>query len=232
MTDAKHVGVIMDGNRRFSKQLMQAPWKGHEWGARKLEDLVTWCKETNVRELTVFALSIQNFSRPKKEFNYLMQLFEKELTDLLERQEELAEDGIRIHFIGRIQLLPDSLVARIQEIHEATATNQDFQLNIAVAYGGREEIVDAAKQLAVDVQEGNLDASAVDEHVFARRLYLQSEPDLIIRTGGEQRTSNFLSWQSTYTEWFFVDELWPAFSKETFTSCLDAYASRERRFGE
>lgn len=228
----EHVGIIMDGNRRFSKRLMQQPWKGHEWGKEKLNDVINWCAEAGVRELTVFALSTQNFSRPKKEFDYLMQLFDEEVRSLIDRADELVQDGLQVRFIGRVEMLPDPLPSLMEELEDLTADGEDFLLNVAVAYGGREEIVDAAKRVAQDVADGTLSATDVDEHVFARRLYLQSEPEMIIRTGGERRVSNFLPWQSTYTEWFFVDDLWPEFSRERFNECLEEFSTRERRFGK
>lgn len=232
MSEVNHVGIIMDGNRRFSKQLMRSPWKGHEWGAKKLQDVLVWCEQAGIKELTVFALSLQNFSRPKKEFDYLMKLFNKEITQLLKKIDEVNKRQLNIRFLGRTHLLPKDIQARMQELQEATARNNAYTINILVAYGGREEIVDAAKQLAQDVAEGKLKPEAINEHVFARSLSLQSEPELIIRTGGDHRTSNFLSWQSIYTEWFFVEELWPEFTKETFTQCLEEYTKRERRFGK
>lgn len=222
----------MDGNRRFSKRLMQNPWKGHEWGAKKLEDVLKWCQEANIKELSVFALSIQNFSRPKKEFDYLMRLFTKEVTHLLSKIDDINTQELQIRFLGRTHLLPKNLQERMQELQEATAQNKKYTMNVLVAYGGREEIIDAAKQLAQDVADKKISPEAISEHVFARSLALQSEPELIIRTGGEHRTSNFLAWQSIYAEWFFVEELWPEFSKETFSNCLEQYRTRERRFGK
>lgn len=222
----------MDGNRRFSKRLMEEPTKGHEWGSKKLEDVLKWCREADIKELTVFALSIQNFSRPKEEFEYLMELFTKGITELLNKVDDVNRSGLRINFLGRKHLLPTNLQEHMQELQEATAQNNQYTINILVAYGGREEIVDAAKQLAREVADGKLEAEAITEHVFARSLLLQSEPEMIIRTGGDHRTSNFLAWQSTYTEWFFVEELWPEFSKETFMQCIKDYKERERRFGK
>ncbi len=232
MSAPKHVGIIMDGNRRFSKRLVQQPWKGHAWGSKKLEEVLRWCQEKGVAELTVFALSTQNLNRPQNELDYLLDLFAQEAQKLLARTDDLKEQGLRIQFIGRKELLPKQLQELMQSLEETTQNNEDYVVNIAVAYGGREEIVDAAKQLAQEVAAGSLEPEEITEDIFAQKLYLPSEPDLIIRTGGEQRTSNFLAWQSTYAEWVFVDALWPEFSKESFTQCLEAYSARERRFGK
>lgn len=232
MSSATHVGIIMDGNRRFSKRLMKAPWKGHEWGARKLTEVLRWCREHGIEELSVFALSIQNFSRPKKEFNYLMRLFQKELELIKINTDVFVQEELRIRFIGRTHMLPEKLQELMSEVEKQTQDNTTYTLNIAVAYGGQEEIVDAAKKIAQKLAAGRIQEEDINENLFEEHLQLQSKPDLIIRTGGERRTSNFLAWQSTYTEWFFAEEFWPEFSKERFLEVLNEYDQRERRFGK
>jgi tritrans,polycis-undecaprenyl-diphosphate synthase [geranylgeranyl-diphosphate specific] len=228
----KHVGIIMDGNRRFSKKLMKQPWKGHEFGHQKLKEVMEWCKEFGIRELTVFAFSMQNFNRPKKEFEFLMELFVQGLKEIVQQPEEFIERGLQIKFIGRLHLLPEPISQLIKEVQEATKNCNQYTVNIAVAYGGREELTDAMRSIASKITQGDLCVEDVDENLIREHLELQEEPDLIIRTGGDKRTSNFLAWQSIYSEWFFVDCLWPEFQKEDFQKCLDEFVTRERRFGK
>lgn len=228
----KHVAVIMDGNRRFSKRLMLKPWKGHEWGADKLEQLLGWCQDLSIAELTVYAFSIQNFNRPKEEFDFIMNVF-LETARRIEKRIAAAElPAVRILFIGRISLFPPLVQEAMHSLMEATKNNNRFQLNIAMAYGGREEVIDAVKKLGEQLAAGTLCVADINEDVFGKNLYMNHEPDLIIRTGGEHRTSNFLIWQSHYSEWFFVEKLWPEFTKEDFLQIITEYGSRERRFGK
>ncbi|MBN2457540.1 di-trans,poly-cis-decaprenylcistransferase [Candidatus Woesearchaeota archaeon] len=225
-----HVGIIMDGNRRFSKRLMMSPYKGHEWGAKKIREALEWCRECGVRELTLYAFSIQNFNRPKAEFDYLMDLFRKNF-DELKDDKRIYENRIRVNVIGRIGMFPDDVGQKMREIMELTKEHDAYILNFAMAYGGQEEIVDAAKRIAEQVREGRLDIDDIDKKTFSMNLYLSSEPDLIIRTGGEKRTSNFLAYQSVYSELFFVDKMWPEFEKKDWAAILEEYSKRERRFG-
>lgn len=239
MTEAsrvpKHVGLILDGNRRFSKKLMMKPWMGHEWGAKKVEKLASWCKELGVKELTLYTFSIQNFNRPKIEFDFLMKLFRKSFKDLVEdakKWKELVENKVRINFIGRLWKFPKDVQEAMNNLMEKTKDFGEHIINFAMAYGGREEVIDAVKKLAEDVKEGKVNVEDINEEVFAKNLYTESEPEMIIRTGGEKRTSNFLLWQSNYSEWFFLEKYWPEFEKEDFKKCLEEYAERERRFGK
>lgn len=229
----KHIGIILDGNRRFAKQLMMKPWKGHEWGAGKVQKLLDWCFELGVKELTLYAFSVQNFNRPKEEFDYLMNLFKKEFDALMrERLAELKEKGIRINFIGRIHLFPEDVQQKMHDLMDATAQNKGYQVNFAMAYGGREEVIDAVKKIGEQIKEGTLDVNQINQETFAKELYIDSDPDLIIRTGGEKRTSNFLPWQASYAEWIFLDKMWPEFEKEDLVKAVQDYAERERRFGK
>jgi len=231
MDAPKHIGIIMDGNRRFSKKLMMKPWKGHEWGARKIENILDWCKEYNVRELTLYTFSMQNFNRPKEEFDYLMELF-RENFGKLKDDKRIDDNGIRINVIGRIDLFPDDVKNNIREIMERTKNNKEYRINFAMAYGGREELVDATKKIAEQIKSGALDVNDINEHIISENLYMSSEPDLIIRTGGMHRTSNFLPFQSVYSEYVFVDKMWPDFEKEDFMAALEDYDQRHRRFGK
>jgi tritrans,polycis-undecaprenyl-diphosphate synthase [geranylgeranyl-diphosphate specific] len=227
----KHIGIILDGNRRFSKKLMLKPWKGHEFGAKKVEKLLDWSKEFNVRELTLYAFSIENFDRPKQEFDYLMELFRKEFDRLIDDKRVMA-DKLRLNFIGRIWMFPKDIQEKMNDLMKKTKNNDGFFLNFAMAYGGRAEIIDATKKIAEKVKEGKLDIKDINEELFNKNIYLESEPDLIIRTGGEQRLSGFLLWQGSYAEIFWVDHLWPEFSKEDFVKSLESYSERDRRFGK
>ena len=230
-TVPRHVGVILDGNRRFSRRLMMKPWKGHEWGAKKVEKLFDWCIELDIKELTLYAFSMQNLDRPKKEFDYLMKLFEKEFSRML-ADEKLDRLGIQINFLGRISLFPETLQDVMHKLMEKTKNYSNHIINFAMAYGGREEVVDAVRKVAAQIKSGSLDVNDINEKVFSENLYTDHEPDLIIRTGGDRRTSNFLIWQSNYSEWCFVEKFWPEFEKEDFIACLEDYTARERRFGK
>jgi tritrans,polycis-undecaprenyl-diphosphate synthase [geranylgeranyl-diphosphate specific] len=226
----KHVGIILDGNRRFAKRLMLKPWKGHEWGAKKVEELLEWCRELDIKELTLYTFSLENFNRPKEEFNYLMKLF-KDGFEKVKDDKRINDYGIKVRFIGRINLFPKDVQATMRALMEKTKNNKNYVINFAMAYGGRAEIVDAARNIVKDIESGKLKASDIDESVFSNYLYLKEEPELIIRTGGEKRTSNFLLWQSHYSEWFFIEKTWPEFEKEDLIRVVNEYKRRERRFG-
>ncbi|MEK6906614.1 MAG: polyprenyl diphosphate synthase [Nanoarchaeota archaeon] len=219
-----HLGIILDGNRRFSKRLMKEPWKGHEHGAEKLKKLIDWCPDFNIKELTLYCFSLENFNRPKKEFEYLMDLFKKELLDL-KNNSQLDEKKIRVRFIGKRELLDKELQNLMSEIEEKTKSYNNFVVNFAIAYGGRQEIVEAVKKVVYNNEE-------INEENIQKNLWMPEEPDLIIRTGGEKRTSNFLPWQSTYSEWIFLDALWPEFTKEDLKNSVDEFNNRQRRFGK
>jgi len=226
-----HIGIILDGNRRFAHRLMLKPWKGHEWGARKLEKLFEWCNELDIKELTLYAFSVQNFNRPKEEFEYLMDLFRKEF-DNYKDNPNIHEKKIRINVIGRIWMFPKDIQEKMHEIMEKTKNYSDHIVNFAMAYGGREEVMDAVKKISEQIKQGKLSVEEINENTFSKNLYLENEPDLIIRTGGEKRTSNFLIWQSHYSEWFFLEKHWPEFEKEDLIDVIDEYKQRDRRFGK
>jgi len=229
----KHVGIIMDGNRRFAKKLLMKPWMGHEWGAKKVHKILDWSQELGIKEITFYAFSVQNFNRPKKEFDYLMDIFCKEFDGLMqpEKQKELTEKGIRLNFIGRLQMFPEKVHSKMLKLMEMTAQNKGYNVNFAMAYGGREEVLDAVHKIANQIAKGELDIESINEETFARNLYLNSDPDLVIRTGGERRTSNFLTWQSTYSELLFIEKGWPEIEKKDYLLAIQEYSERERRFG-
>ncbi|MEM4397340.1 MAG: polyprenyl diphosphate synthase [Candidatus Woesearchaeota archaeon] len=226
----KHIGIIMDGNRRFAKKLMLKPWKGHEWGAKKLEQVLDWCHEYNIKEVTLYTFSIQNFNRPKKEFNYLMKIFEENF-EKLKNDKRIYENKIRINVIGRIWMFPKKVQKKIIDIMEKTKNHKKYIINFAMAYGGQEEVIDATLKIAEKIKKGEIDIKKINEKIFRKHLYLDSEPDLIIRTGGEKRLSNFLSFQSAYSEFIFIEKMWPEIEKQDFIYCLEEYSKRRRRFG-
>lgn len=232
MKDGLHLGLIMDGNRRFAKRLMLEPWKGHEYGAQKLEEIFRWCQENNISELTLYAFSMQNFNRPKHELDYLMNLFRKEFKKFEEKENEINKFGLQIKFFGRIDLFPQDIQKVAKRIEDDTKNNKGYNLNFCLGYGGREEITDAIYNLAKDIKKGKITPEQIDEELIGTYLYTTSEPDLIIRTGGDHRTSNFLIWQSTYSEWFFIDEYWPELTTEKLSSLLEEFHKRDRRFGK
>jgi len=227
----KHIGIVLDGNRRFAKRLMKEPWKGHEFGAEKVEKLLSWCKELGIKELTLYAFSMQNFSRPKQEFDYLMKLF-LEFFEKAKNNKTIHDNKIRINFIGRIELFPKEVYSKMLELTEATKDYSDYLVNFAMAYGGREEIVDAIKKIGRKIEAGEITDAEIDEELVNKNVYMKDEPDFIIRTGGDHRTSNFLIWQSSYSEWFFLEKTWPEFEKEDLITCMNEFMQRERRFGK
>lgn len=226
----KHIAIILDGNRRFAKRLMLKPWKGHEWGAEKVEKLFEWCCELDIKELTLYTLSLENLNRPKEELDYLINIFKNEFTKILS-DERIDKNEVRINFIGRLWMLPADLQDIMQKIMKKTEKYGKHIVNFAMAYGGRAEIIDAAKRIAEKVAHGQLDLDKVNEEVFSQHLYLESKPELIIRTGGEKRISGFLLYQGDYAELCFVDKLWPEFEKADLVNAINDYSDRERRFG-
>jgi len=226
----KHIGIILDGNRRLAKKLMMKPWKGHEWGAKKVEKLLKWAISMGVEELTLYSLSIENFNRPKLEFEYLINLFKKEFKRI-STDSRINEQGIKINFIGRTWMFDNELQEILSKLSDKTKNNSKLIVNFAMAYGGRQEVIDATKKIAEQVKSGELDISKINEETFSNNLWSSSEPDLIIRTGGETRTSNFLNFQAAYSEWIFLEKSWPEFEKEDFISAINEYTSREIRKG-
>ncbi len=227
----KHVGIILDGNRRFAKRLLLKPWRGHEWGARKIEKLFEWCEDIGIKELTLYAFSVENFhSRPRDEFEFLMDLFRENFIKF-NSDERIEKNEIRLNFIGRLYMFPEDIQESMKKVMEKTKKYKKHIINIALAYGGRSEIVDATKRIAQEVKEGKLDIEKINEELFADHLYMKDEPDMIIRTGGEKRSSNFLNYQAAYSEWFYLEKMWPEFEKEDFIQCIEEFKKRDRRFG-
>lgn len=229
----RHIAVIPDGNRRFAKQRGQLPWEGHRAGAKVFEDLLKWCKDAGIKELSFWGASTENLNRDKKEVDFLLKLF-GEMCDkfLKEYNNKKIEDKVRIRFIGNLSRLPEKLVKKMNKVMELTKDYNDYRLNMLVGYGGRWEITEAAKKLAQEVKEGKLKIEDITPEFFQEHLYLQSEPDLIIRTS-EQRLSGLLPWQGIYSEIIFLkDKHWPELTQEDFKKCLEEFAKRKRRFGK
>jgi tritrans,polycis-undecaprenyl-diphosphate synthase [geranylgeranyl-diphosphate specific] len=231
MNIPQHIGFIMDGNRRFAKRLMLEPWKGHEVGEETFQKVIHWLGELDIKEATFYAFSRQNFNRPKQEFDHLMRIFVHMAKKLLE-EEKIQEYDIRVRFVGATTLFPEEVQRAIAAVEEKTKHATEHTVNMAFGYGGREELIEATKKIAQQVKHGMIDPSSIDESTIQKHLTIASEPDMIIRTGGEHRTSNFLPWQSTYSEWFFLDKMWPELTKEDIISCIDTFNDRERRFGK
>ncbi|MBD3209059.1 di-trans,poly-cis-decaprenylcistransferase [Candidatus Woesearchaeota archaeon] len=227
----KHVGFILDGNRRYARRLAMQPWKGHDAGLEKVKKVLKWCKELDINEVTLYSLSMQNLKRSKGEVDYLMRLFLKAFKDLKE-SDDPDKERTRVRVIGRLALLPEAVRREARELMEKTRDNEPYTLNIAAAYGGREEVTDAVKEIASLVKGGELAPEEIDVPVITDHLYLQSEPDMIVRTSGEYRTSNFLVWQSWYSEWFFPKKFWPEIEQEDLVAMVEEFKKRERRFGK
>jgi len=225
-----HVAIVMDGNGRWAVKKNRPRTFGHQAGLKALRKVVEHSGNSGVRELTVFAFSSENWNRPKKEVNRLMELFMRALD---REAEELHENGVRIRFIGDLAAFTPEMQQKIENAMLRTAANQRMTLNVAANYGGRWDIVNAARRTAEAFARGNIKLDQIDEDYFARQAALgdSSEPDLFIRTGGEMRISNFLLWQCAYTELYFTPVLWPDFSPAVFDEAITAYQSRERRFG-
>jgi short-chain Z-isoprenyl diphosphate synthase len=233
----QHIGIIMDGNRRFARNLGASDVAlGHQVGADKLREMLDWCFERNIPVVTVWGFSLDNFKRDDTEVSALFELFERKTREMVTSR-DLHDNEVRVRFIGRRDLLPESLQGAIREVETATGGYQRFILNIALAYGGREEIADAFRDYLAHAQRtGRSLDDAIQEFtpkVLERYLYTSGlpEPDLIIRTSGEVRLSGFMLWQSANSEYYFCDTHWPAFRKIDFLRALRSYDQRQRRFG-
>ncbi len=225
-----HLAVIMDGNGRWARDRGKRREFGHRKGAENLRQLCVLCRERQIRYVTVYAFSTENWRRPRTEVNSLMRLFSQYFRKYAN---EMEEEGIRLRFMGEREELPADVVATMDYAEESSRERTELQLIIAFNYGGRREIVAAAQKAANGLASGELEAGALNEEAFARFLYLPDvpEPDLLIRTGGELRLSNFLLWQAAYTEFYMEDCLWPDFGAEQLDRALMDYESRQRRFG-
>lgn len=230
------LGIIPDGNRRFAKRLLENPGKGHEWGMKKIEKIMEWCRELEIKNVTFYTLSLENLDRrPKEELDFLFSLARKELGDIISNPRHwIHETRTKMNFFGQLNRLPEDLQEKVKMVREKTKNYKESNLNLAIAYGGRQEILDAVKKIASEVSQGRLSPENINEVVFRHNLSTDGTPDLdlIIRTGGEKRTSNFLTFQSTYSELKFLDTLWPELEKEEFFNAVREFGERDRRFGK
>ena len=230
-----HVALILDGNRRWAKRHLVISKAGHKHGADAVENLLDWCEELDIKIVTLYALSAENMSRDDKELDYLYDL-------ILQRLEKLLADSrihrcrMRVKAIGRIEMLPESIRVVLAQLDDATAQYDERFLNIALAYGGQYELVDAVKKICQKVQMGSLDVNNIDKDEIESNLYTshlpQSSPDMILRTSGEKRLSGFLMWQSAYSELVFMDIFWPEFRKIDLMRGIRIFQERKRRVGK
>jgi len=230
-----HIGIILDGNRRWAQNQGIFRGRGHEEGANRAEELLDWCHELGIKSVTLYVLSTENLDRSPEELKELFELIEARLGRLL-NDERIVRYRVNVRAIGHLDLLPDSIIQLLAAIGKKTAEYSDHYLNIAVAYGGRAEITDVVRSVALDVKDGKLNPDSISEETVSKRLYTSylpnQEPDLIIRTSGEERMSGFLLWQGAYSELVFVDVFWPAFRLIDLLRAIRTYQKRRRRYGK
>ncbi len=230
-----HLGLILDGNRRFAKEMGYEDVSiGHKLGARKLDDVLQWCSDLNIKIVTIWVFSTDNTQRNKEEVDALLRVIREKIEEL-EKSPVIKKNGFRIKALGRIEMLPDELKMAIKSAEESTVAHTNHMLNIAIGYGGREEIVEAVRKALRDKKVGTVEelANSITSDDITSHLYTNGipDPDLIIRTSGEIRLSGFLLWQSAYSEFYFCDALWPVFRKIDFLRAIRSYQQRNRRFG-
>ncbi len=227
----EHLAIIMDGNRRWAKEKSMMTTMGHKRGADVLVDIAKYCNEIGLKYLTVYAFSTENWKRTEEEVGYLMGLLGVYLDKFLN---ELDMKNIKISFIGNIDVIDSSLSNRIRNLEAKTSNNTGLNLIIAFNYGGRDEIVRACRNIAKEVKDGKLNLEDIDENVFSNHLYTKGkkDPDLVVRTSGEMRTSNFLPWQITYSEFLPLDKYWPDFTRDDVDFCIEEFSKRKIRKGK
>jgi undecaprenyl diphosphate synthase len=227
----KHIAIIMDGNGRWAKSKGLQRWEGHQAGAESVKAVIEGCIETKVEYLTLYAFSKENWNRPKTEVNALMKLLEQFLK---KKSKELKENNVRLQAIGNLQDLSPGPLKELKRSIKETQNNTALTLILALSYGAREEIIHGVKGILSDINDGKLDPSTIDTKIFSGYLYTAQtpDPDLLIRTSGEKRLSNFLLWQISYAELFISDKLWPDFKKENLLEAIKDFSNRERRYGE
>ncbi|MGH8280088.1 MAG: polyprenyl diphosphate synthase [Gammaproteobacteria bacterium] len=232
----RHLGLILDGNRRFARRIGLDMRKGHEYGVKKVQAMLEWCLELGIPHVTIFVFSTENFDRTPEEIRYLFDLFVRECPRLLAHA-KIKTHKVRIKVIGRRSLLPPAVLEAAEALEKATANHDGMTLNIALAYGGRQEIVDGVRQLLRQAESQHRSLTDVAEHLsvaeISNHLYTTGlpDPDFIIRTSGEVRLSGFLLWQAAYSEYYFCDALWPALRRVDFLRAIRSYQGREQRFG-
>jgi tritrans,polycis-undecaprenyl-diphosphate synthase [geranylgeranyl-diphosphate specific] len=232
LTLPNHLGIIIDGNRRWARARGLPPWEGHRAGAEKLNEFLNWCLELGIPQVSIYTLSTENLNRPKEELKHLFKLLEEYVDGLLNDKKKFAlleKYEVRVRFVGELNRLPKKLIRLMGKLMEKTAKYQKRVLNFLVAYGGKSEIVNAVKKLAEEViKHGKIEITEKD---IEKHLYVPQPLDLVIRTGGYQRLSNFLLWQASYAEIYVTKTLWPDFSKREFMKALRWYSQQKRNFG-
>jgi len=233
----KHVAIIPDGNRRWAKELGKPITYGHDIGYLKLKELLKWLWELGIKVVTIYAMSYENcMYRSEDEKKHLFGLINQALNDLM-NSSTLHENKVRVRVFGRLDMVPAELIEKIHQIEELTTNYEDRCINVALCYGGRQEIIDAVQKIVRDVVDGRISADNINENLFSKYLYTShlndslDEPDLVMRTSGELRLSNFLLWQIAYSELYFCDIFWPEFRKIDLWRAIRSYQKRERRFG-
>lgn len=226
----KHLAIIMDGNGRWAERKGLPRSFGHQEGLKTVKRVINCCLELNIPILTLYAFSTENWKRPQNEISFILELFYETLH---EEKENLVKNNIQVNFIGRIEELPEKLINRMFELTELTKNNHKLILNIAINYGGRAEIIDAMKSIALLIKKHRVKMEEINEEIISSNLYTHKlpDPDLLIRTAGEMRISNFMIWQIAYTEFWVTPVCWPDFNQENLVEALIDYQKRERRFG-
>ncbi len=229
----KHVAIILDGNRRFARMKNLPIEKGYVLGANKVRQILDWCEELGIQHITLYSFSTENFRRPKDQVQIILNVIKSQLEEALSSLDEFKRRGVRVRIIGRLELLPEDLRKLAKDLEHKTANFGQKTINLAIAYGGRMEILDAVRRIAEKVKEGKMKPEDIDEEAFRSHLYLKDlpDPDLIIRTSGEERISNFLLWHIAYSELYFCEAYLPAFRKIDFLRAIRDYQRRSRRFG-
>lgn len=226
---------MLDGNRRWAKRHLYLPQFGHRNGADRVEELINWCNELGIKIITLYVLSTENLERKDEELEYIFDLIEQRLNKLLV-DPRLHKFRMKVKAIGKLELLPDRIVSMLKKLEEATKEYDNIYLNIAIAYGGQIELLDAVRKVADMVKDGKLDVNDIGKDILESCLYTshlpQPEPDMILRTSGEQRLSGFLIWQSAYSELVFMDVFWPEFRKIDLMRAIRTYQRRQRRYGK
>ena len=230
-----HIAIILDGNRRWAKRNLIMKLEGHFRGADAVEKLLDWCEELNIKIITLYVLSSENLSRQDEELDYLYDLINARLQKLY-NDPRIHKNRMKVKAIGSVELLPDFLRDILNKLEEATKDYDNHYLNIAIAYGGQNELVDAIKKIGSRIKDGSLDVNQIDKDVIESSLYTshlpQSSPDMILRTSGEKRLSGFLLWQSAYSELVFMDIYWPEFRKIDLMRAIRTFQKRGRRLGK
>lgn len=229
ITVPKHIGIIMDGNGRWAKRRGLPRSAGHSAGAKTFRNIATYCRDIGVSFLTVYAFSTENWKRPADEVKAIMDL----LREYLSEADRFQKEGIRVNFIGDVDALDQDIIDKINEAHRVSRTIEGMTLNIAINYGGRNEIVNATKKIVDMILSGDVKPEDIDERMLSYNMYTgnQPDPDIIIRPSGEKRLSNFMIWQSAYSEFVFMDVLWPDFKPEHINMAIKEFSLRNRRYG-